>query len=132
LNIKKKADYIRRFKMKKILVACLVLLMASLAWAADQKKIGVTADGAITTSGGYLKGIIVHTDGANSVTVDVYDHASAASGNKLFSSWVVTSGASDRTHALSFDFGDCEYFNGMYLDVTTGGTATLDFYFYTK
>ncbi|MFA5348277.1 MAG: hypothetical protein WC294_09070 [Methanoregula sp.] len=105
--------------------------MVSVAWASDQKKIGVTADGAITTSGGYLKGIIVHTDGANSVTITVYDKKAAAdSGDKLFSDWVVTSGASDRTTTLSFDFGDCEYFDGMYLDMT--GSATLDFYFFTK
>ncbi|MFA5348069.1 MAG: hypothetical protein WC294_08020 [Methanoregula sp.] len=118
--------------MKKILVALMVLLVVSVAWASDQKKIGVTADGAITTSGGYLKGLIVHTDGANAVTIALYDNASAASGSKLFSDLVVTSGASDRTTTLSFDFGDCEYFNGMYLDMTTAGSATIDFYFFTK
>lgn len=118
--------------MKKLLAIVFVLLLASTLWAADLRKVGVTADGAITSGTGYLQSIMVHTDGANSVTVTVYDNASAASGSKLFSPWVVTSGASDRTAALDFKEQECPYFNGMYVDITTGGSATLDFYFRSK
>ena len=119
--------------MKKVLaIVLLMILVTAISFAADIRKVGVTADGAITSGSGYLKGIIVHTDGANSVTVDVYDNASAASGSKLFSSWVVTSGASDRTSTLGFNGQECPYFSGMYVDITTGGSATLDFYFYSR
>jgi hypothetical protein len=115
--------------MKKVLALVLVLLFAVTVNAADLKKIGVTADGAITSTGGYLTGILVHTDGANSVTVSLYDNATEASGSKVFSDWVVTSGASDRTSSMDFKPGECPYFNGLYLDITTGGSATVDFFF---
>lgn len=118
--------------MKKILCIVLLLAMVAVAGAADLRKVGVTADGVVTSGPGYLKGVIVHTDGSAAVTVDLYDNATAASGSKLFSSWIVTSGASDRTHTLSFDGQECLFVNGMYVDITTTGSATLDFYYYSK
>ena len=119
--------------MKKLFIALLILFFtASAAWGADIKSVGNTADGVITVGAGYLKGMIIHTDGTNSVTFAVYDHATAASGNKLFSTITVTTSAANRTTALSFDGQECPYFNGIYVDLTTSGTVTYDVYFESK
>ncbi len=117
--------------MKKILAIVLgLILLTATAWAVSpQKSVGNTADKAITATGGYLKGIIVHTDGTNSVTLNVYDNATAASGNKLFSTWTVTTSASNRSATLSFDGQECLFVNGIYVDITTSGTVTYDVYF---
>ena len=118
--------------MKKWIIAILALLVfASPSWA---NSIGNTSDAAVTTGPGYLKGLIVHTDGTNACTVKAYDNATAASGTKLFSDWVVTTSATDRVQALSFDGQECPYGNGIYIDITVGGggTCTYDVYFESR
>ena len=117
--------------MKKWIFAVLALiLLASPAWA---NSIGNTADAAVTTGPGYLKGLIVHTDATNACTVSVYDNT-AASGTKLFSTWTVTTSATDRTQALSFDDKEVPYGTGIYVDITVGGggTCTYDVYFESR
>ena len=117
--------------MKKLIFAALVLfLLASPAWA---NSIGNTSDAAVTTGPGYLKGLIIHTDGTNACTVSVYDNT-AASGTKLFSTRTVTTSATDRTQALSFDDKEVPYGTGIYVDITVGdgGTCTYDVYFESR
>ena len=117
--------------MKKwILTVLALILLASPAWA---NSIGNTADAAVTTGPGYLKGLIVHTDATNACTVSVYDNT-AASGTKLFSTWTVTTSATDRTQALSFDAHEVPYGTGLYVDITVGGggTCTYDVYFESR
>ena len=116
--------------MKRMFFAILMLLLlASPAWA---NSIGNTADAAVTTGPGYLKGLIIHTDGTNAVTVSVYDNATAASGKKLFSTWTVTTGAADRVQSIAFDGQEVPYGNGVYVDITTSGTVTYDVYFESR
>jgi hypothetical protein len=116
--------------MKKIIsLVVAILLIASVGWAGSAgKSIGNTADALITSGGGYLKSIVVHTDGANAVTVAVYDNTSAAV-PKLISDIVVTTSAANRTATLSFLPFECLYFTGMYFDITTGGTVAYDVFF---
>jgi hypothetical protein len=117
--------------MKKwIFVILALFLLASPAWA---NSIGNTTDAAVTTGPGYLKGIMVHTDGTNACTVKAYDNT-AASGTKLFSDWIVTTSATDRVQALSFDDQECPYGTGIYIDITVGGggTCTYDVYFESR
>ena len=117
--------------MKKWIIAILALLVfASPSWA---NSIGNTSDAAVTTGPGYLKGLIVHTDGTNACTVSVYDNTEA-SGTKLFSTWTVTTSATDRTQALSFDDKEVPYGTGIYVDITVGGggTCTYDVYFESR
>jgi hypothetical protein len=117
--------------MKKWIIAILALLVfASPSWA---NSIGNTSDAAVTTGPGYLKGLIVHTDATNACTVSVYDNT-AASGTKLFSTWTVTTSATDRTQALSFDDNEVPYGTGIYVDITVGGggTCTYDVYFESR
>ena len=117
--------------MKKFLIIlCIFLMFVSTAWAGSaQKKIGSTADTLITAGTGWLKGLIINTDGTNSVTFDLYDNASAASGNKIISSIVVTTSATNRVTTISFDQSECLYFAGVYVDITTSGTVTYDVFF---
>ena len=114
--------------MKKLLVVInivLILLMASTSWA--NGIVGNTGDALIASGRGYFKGIVVHTDGTNSVTVDIYDNITAA-GTKLVSSTIFTTSASSRTSALGFSDRECPFTNGVFVDVTTSGTVTYDVY----
>lgn len=114
---------------KMMLVVLMILLSATLCFAGSpQKSIGNTTDAAITTGTGYLGGIIFHTDGTNSVTVNAYDNASAASGNKLFSTLTVTTSSANRCTTISFEDYEAFFVNGMYIDITTSGTVTYDVY----
>jgi hypothetical protein len=115
--------------MKKVFIVLMIVLFAATSLAADLKSVGNTTDAAITAGSGYLKGIIVHSDGTNSVTFAVYDNATAASGSKLFSTWTVTTSAANRTAAIGFNDQECGFVNGMYVDITTSGTVTYDVYF---
>jgi len=119
--------------MKKafsVILAAAIIAFSATVWAGSAlKSIGNTGDAAITSGTGYLKGIIVHTDGTNSVTLAVYDNATAASGNKLLSTVTVTTSASNRTTTIDFKDFECPYFAGIYVDVTTSGTVTYDVYF---
>lgn len=80
-----------------------------------------TADALIVTGEGFLYGIMVTTDATNSVTIKSYDNTSA-SGTKLHPDWVVTTGANERAKTLSFD-PPVPYSTGLYIDITTAGTA---------
>ena len=119
--------------MKKVFLTIMaILLLAFSAQAANLRSVGKTEDAAITSGTGYLKGIIVHTDGTNAVTFDVYDNASAASGSKLFSTLTVTTSSTDRVRTISFGDNECLYVNGIYVNITTAGTVTYDVYFESK
>jgi uncharacterized protein YxeA len=116
--------------MKKILIVILTLIVfASLAYAAlNMKSVGNTTGDLIVTGSGNLKGLIIHTDGTNSVTVTVYDNTSAT-GSKLFSTFTVTTSSANRTTTIGFDDKECPFFTGIYVDVTTSGNVTYDVYY---
>jgi chorismate synthase len=107
----------------------MVLIMAVPAYAGQ--AIGKTADAAITTGQGYLKSIIMHTDGTNSCTFAVYDNT-AASGTKIFSTLTVTTSAANRATTIEFQPDEAKFFTGIYVDITTSGTITYDVYFENK
>ncbi|MDD5353509.1 MAG: hypothetical protein PHS93_10135 [Candidatus Omnitrophica bacterium] len=117
--------------MKKIasIIILALLLAVSLSFAgADLKSIGNTDDALITTGGGYFKGIVVHTDGTNAVTVSIYDNT-AASGTKIISTITIPTSAVNRIFALGFNDNEIPFIKGMYVDVTTSGTVTYDITF---
>lgn len=68
---------------------------------------------------GMFHGIVIATDGTNSATLIVYDHATGASGTKLMPIWVVTA----RMGTFSYD-PPVPFSNGVYVDYTCAGTAT--------
>ena len=86
-----------------------------------------TADAAIMAKAGYFCGIMVITDGTNSVTIDIYDNATAASGTEIIPLWTVTTSASNRSAALEFTNGIFVN-SGIYVDITTSGAVTYVVY----
>jgi len=121
---------IKRF----ILVASLILFLAVLGcpdgYAGEWCKPSAeqTADAAITTSQGLFHGIAVITDATNSVTVKVYDNATAASGTKLIPDWTVTTSTTDRIQTYSV-YPPVRYYSGLYIDITTSGAVTYIVFF---
>ena len=112
--------------MKNIFVILLILLMASIAFAgADLKSVGNTGDALIVTGNGYLKSLIVNTDGTNSVTVSIYDNT-ASSGSKVISTFIITTSSVNRLFTIEFLPKEIPFTKGLYVDVTTSGTVTYD------
>ena len=83
----------------------------------------ITASGVITAKRGILHGIIFVTDGTNAVTVNLYDNASAASGDKLIpTDTIITSSGTDRLQSIGFN-PPARFENGCYIELTTSGTV---------
>jgi len=118
--------------MKRLFIVLMILFFAATAWGADLKSVGNTASAVITAGTGYLKKIIIVSDSTNAVTFVIYDHATAASGNKLFSSRTITTSATERATVIQFYGQECPYFLGLYTDLTTAGTVAYDVYFESR
>lgn len=119
--------------MKKylLLVICLFALLTTPCYAASSSsQIGQTADAAIASGFGYLTSIIVVNDGTNAVTIVAYDNASEASGNKLFTAVIFPASSTNRFGVLTFGPEECPFRNGIYVDITTSGTATYDVFYH--
>ena len=116
--------------MKKALsIIAIVLLLAGMAGAVEwTNKSSQTATAAITTTSGYLHGIMLATDGTNAVTISVYDNASAASGTKLIPTQVVTTSAANRSTAISISPAVI-FYNGVYVEITCSGTVAYIVYY---
>lgn len=87
-----------------------------------------SADAAITTTAGVLRGIMVATDATNAVTVSIYDHASAASGTELIPTTIITTSSTDRAQGVFLPF-DVGFVNGIYVDITCSGTVAYVVYY---
>jgi hypothetical protein len=118
----------RSIKMKILLVVVLLVgILPAVAMASrSQQTIGSAASALIATGPGYLKGLVVHTDGTNSVSVEIFDNTSAA-GTQILSDWTVTTSATNRATTLYFSAGDCLFNLGLYIKVTVGGGGAVVF-----
>ena len=118
--------------MKKlILVVFGILALASVAWGLvdySTQSATKTADAAISTVPGYFHGITVTTDATNACTIDIYDNASAASGDKLIPTWVVPTSATNRAQTYSVS-PPVRYLKGIYVDITCAGTCSYMVYY---
>ena len=119
--------------MKKIALVVAILFMFGLAAAYaetiwPQKKVG-TASAAIVSGKGRFGGIVVATNGTNSVTVDVRDATGAGAGDKLIPTTVITSSATDRIRAISVPQ---VFTTGIYVTITTSGTCEYIVYYETR
>ena len=117
--------------MKKIALVVAILFMFGAAYAETiwpQKKAG-TASAAIVAGKGRFGGIVVATDGTNSVTVDVRDATGAGAGDKLIPTTVITSSATDRIRAISVPQ---VFTTGIYVTITTSGTCEYIVYYETR
>lgn len=106
--------------MKKLFIALLVLIFASVAYAADQaaRYSGEkAASGAIATGRGLFHGFMIATDSTTSITVSVYDNT-AASGSEMIPTSVIVSDGSTRTQTVFFPV-PIRYYNGIYFSIST-------------
>ncbi len=122
--------------MKKliVLISVFVLFFSAQVFAAERFYLSSdeqTLDAAITATKGIFRGILVATDGTNSVTVSIYDNATTNSGTELIPTTVITSSATDRAQLIALPF-DVYFLNGIYVDITTSGTAGYVVYYRNK
>lgn len=87
-----------------------------------------TADASVLKSAGYLYSMVVATDGTNNVTFDLYDNASAASGDKLLPSFTIVTATTNVFTAVNFKT-PLAYNKGVYVDITTSGTVGYTLYY---
>ena len=78
------------------------------------------AAAAIIAKAGFFHGIIITTDGTNSVTLDIYDNASAATGTKLIPTLVIPSSSSNRSLVIVFP-NPIQVQNGIYVNSSVAG-----------
>jgi hypothetical protein len=121
--------------MKKIAISIVVFaILAGVAFCFEppafmQQTATKTADAACATKAGYLFGVVVVTDGINGPSLDIYDNASGASGNKLVPTLVLA--ATPRVQTLSLD-PPVAYSAGVYVDVTVGGGGSIAYMVYYR
>jgi len=119
--------------MKRIFIALLlVLFLCTGAWAGDWMKQSAQLDddSAITTSGGVFHRVIIISDSSDYIDIDIYDNATAASGTKLIPTTRITTSSTDRIQSISLD-PPVRYYNGIYVDITTNGTAKYMVYYFS-
>jgi hypothetical protein len=107
---------------------CFILKYPKIVFAVTQKQASTTQTGdvALTATGGLLAGLMVITDGTNTVTMDIYDNATAASGKKLVPTMPITTSSTNRISTFALDV---PYHNGLYFDITCSGTVSYMVYF---
>jgi hypothetical protein len=121
--------------MKKVfsLVLGIVLLFAANSWAAQGQEFlrtstVKTASALIYTGQVQFAGIVVATDGANAVTLDVCDATTNACASKVIPQTVIPTSATNRSWALSIDPAVLCH-SGIYIVISTNGTASYTVYY---
>lgn len=116
--------------MKRTILFILVILMVAFgnAFAGGPQISDVkTDDASIMVGAGQVSGMFIVTDGANAVTVTLYDSAGAyVSSRKLTPDFVIAATATPYT--LDFKKDECRFTKGLYVDVTTAGTVSYVVY----
>lgn len=85
-----------------------------------------TADALIATGWAEMHGLVISTDGLNSVTMDIHNGTTSA-GAKIAPT--ITFPATPVTQAISFN-PPVSCSNGIYINITTGGTLSYTVYYY--
>jgi hypothetical protein len=117
--------------MKKIFVMLILFALPGVAQAATIYSVAsdeATSSGSIVTGPGILDGIMLNTDGTNSVTVNIYDNTAASGTNLIPEDTVVTTSAANRATAISF-VPPLRFNTGVYVEVTTSGTVGFIVYY---
>ena len=121
----------KRFKSILVILILLLLATGAMAFKSMRASSNQTASAAITTSGGYFHGIMFTAPSVFNATVDIYDNATTAAGRKLMPTATITTAATARERAFSFD-PPVFYTNGIYVNVTTTDTLAYIVYFSTE
>ena len=115
-------------KILSVLLTTLIVVFGCGSGMAGQSETK-TGDALIVRGQGSFLGIILVTDGANAVTLNIYDNYTA-SGKKLIpTDTVITTSATDRIQAIGFSAKDVNYYKGIYVDITCVGTVSYMIYY---
>ena len=121
----------QQYKALAIVLILLLLATGAMAFKASRVSSNQTASAAITTTGGYFHSILFSAVSAYDVTVDVYDNATTNSGRKLMPTATIKTTSTSRERAFSFD-PPVEYFDGIYVNITTSDTLNYMVFFNTE
>jgi len=119
------------FKLTLSIILTFLIISSTVATVSANNLIystDKTADALIYTGYSNFTGILIITDGSNTVTVDIYDGTST-SGTKIIPT-IVFDPADNTNHVLSF-LPPIKMNDGIYIDVTTAGTVTYKVYYNT-
>ena len=108
-----------------IVIACMILGLMGTANAFQpeewmEKSAVLTESSQIAAVPGYIYGIWIATDGADAVTLTVYD-ALTATGTAIFPSFVIPTSSANRNTTISFD-PPIPYNTGLYITGASSGT----------
>ena len=117
--------------MKKYLSLIVIILLftASMSFALTNRVLYSavkTADALIATGWAEMHGLVISTDGLNSVTMDIHNGTTAA-GDKIAPT--ITFPATPVTQAISFN-PPVACSTGIYINITTAGTLSYTVYYY--
>lgn len=115
--------------MKRTILFILVILMVAFGQVSAGPQISdvKTDDALIMTGRGQVSGMFIVTDGANPVTITLYDSAAAVvSSKKLTPDFVIAATATPYT--LDFKKDECRFSEGLYVEITTSGTVSYVVY----
>jgi len=122
--------------MRKKLIALSLLVMflvANIVYATSasfvQQSPEFTASAVITPRAGKFHGILFTTDGTNTVTVSIYDNATAAAGAELIPTSYITTSAANRLSSISID-PPVKYHNGIYVNIAVAGGGDVTYVVY--
>ena len=122
--------------MRKRIIALSLLVMllaASIVYATSasfvQQSGEFTASAVITPRAGKFHGIMFATDGTNATTISIYDNATAAAGNELIPTSIITSSTANRVSTLSIN-PPVKYHNGIYVNVAVAGGGAVTYVVY--
>jgi hypothetical protein len=87
-----------------------------------------TAAGLIVQGTGQFHGVMVTTDGTNTVTLDVYD-AVIASGTKLITTQIIPSSATNRVFAVGVS-PPVKFSKGIYVNSSVAGGGSYSYIVY--
>jgi hypothetical protein len=119
----------KKFSCLLILSVLLIWLFASFARADSSDEL--TGDALVISGPACITGVVVMTDAANPVTMNIYGNT-AASGKKLIPTYTVTTSATDRAQAIFFPENTVCTSKGIYVDITCSGTVGYMIYYDKK
>lgn len=89
----------------------------------------ITASAAITSARGKLTGIVISPNAAGAGTVDLFDHATLASGTRLVPQITLVAADNDKVKVIMFP-KPVIFENGIYCDINaTAGVLNVEAYY---
>lgn len=115
-------------RLASVFLVVLALLIFGFTDQYVESSDEITADGVVLAEPGYFYGVSAENDGSNSITVVIYDNASAASGKQVVHTLFFPASSTRRMEAWE-NSPPVAVEKGMYADITCAGDAKITVYF---